>query len=66
MTHWHLSRARTRVKTARDAIGGIAMSDDMGALAIELLQILDAMLVILDKRMPDKARRPGDEALDHL
>src|SRR5664279_3668285 len=48
---WHMSRARNRFKTARDAIGGVPMSDDIGTLTIELLQLLDGVIALLDKRI---------------
>ena len=48
---WHLSRARNRFKTARDAIGGVPMSDDIGELAILLLQLLDGVIALLNKRI---------------
>ena len=68
---WHLARARNRFKTARDAIGGVPMSDDVGLLAMDLLHLLDGVIALLDKRIakakgrtPDKARRPGNAQSD--
>jgi hypothetical protein len=66
-TTWHMARARNRFKTARDAIGGVPMVDDVGLLTIELLRLLDGVIAILDKRIAKaKARRPGAPAPGHL
>ena len=48
---WHMARARNRFKTARDAIGGIQMSDDVSLLAMDLLHLLDGVIALLDKRV---------------
>ena len=59
-TAWHLSRARTRFKTAREAIGGIPMSDDdVGLLAIDLLHLLDGVIALLDKRIAKAKENNG-------
>ena len=50
-TAWHLSRARNRFKTAREAIGGVPMSDNVGLLAMGLLHLLDGVIALLDKRI---------------
>ena len=47
----HMARARNRFKEARDAVGEVPMSDDIGELAIEMLHILDGVISLLDKRI---------------
>jgi hypothetical protein len=72
MSKWHLRRARTRLKTARAAIGGVRMSDDIGALAIELLRVLDGTIAHCSTdalqgqgRMDDDHETEGTPKTDH-
>ena len=55
---WHMSRARNRFKEARDAVGEVPMSDDIGVLTISLIELLDGVIALLDKRIA-KAKEQG-------
>ena len=55
---WTMTRARTRFKQARDAVGEVPMSDDIGVLTISLIELLDGVIALLDKRIA-KAKEQG-------
>ena len=53
-----MTRARTRLKAARDEIGEIRIYDDTGKLILELLHLIDGVGKLLDKRIA-KAKEQG-------
>ncbi len=53
---WQMTRARGRLKVARDALGENRLHDDTGKLILELLLLIDGVTALLDKRIA-KAKR---------